>query len=188
MKTRNLKISVELVFRQCVFLILNIYAIRKIFGGQFYMNGKLPPDVANMTLGQVDSFTLGWTFMGHSIYYVLFIGVTQLIGAWFLLWNKTKLIGLIILMPIIVNIIIFDLIFLKVYSALAISLIIFIMLLIIMIFNKEKGLIAYQELTNFSTKYGVSSKTRILTIGVTIITLILIFSFCYLIERLTWIK
>ncbi|MEZ4797902.1 MAG: hypothetical protein R2785_12130 [Flavobacteriaceae bacterium] len=152
------------------------------------MNGELPPEVADMTLREVDSFTIAWTFMGYSFWYVLFIGITQLIGAWFLLWNKTKLIGVMILTPIMVNIIMFDLIFLGVYSALAISIIILMMLIMIMLFNKEKIINIYQELISFPPKSEVLLKKRILTIGITIMTLLIIFSFCYLIERLTWIS
>ncbi|WP_298504940.1 hypothetical protein [uncultured Maribacter sp.] len=187
MNIKNLKVSFELVLRQCVFIILNIYAIRKLFGGQFYRNGELPADVAKITLGEVDSFTIAWVFMGYSFWYVLFIGITQLIGAWFLLWSKTKLIGVMILIPIMLNIIMFDLIFLGVYSALAISIITFLMLIMIILFNKEKIINIYQELITFLPKSEVLLKEKILTVGITIMTLLLTFSFCYLIERLTWV-
>ena len=50
----------ELVFRQCVFIIINIYAISKILGGQFYMKKKLPTEIANTTLGETSSFSLAW--------------------------------------------------------------------------------------------------------------------------------
>ena len=46
-KKHNLKKLLELVLRQCIFIILNIYAVSKILGGQFYMNGKLPAEIAN---------------------------------------------------------------------------------------------------------------------------------------------
>lgn len=54
----------EIVLRQCVFIILNIYALSKIFGGQFYMKGKLPFEVAETILGDASSFSLALTFMG----------------------------------------------------------------------------------------------------------------------------
>ena len=134
-RIENDKNRFEIVLRQCVFIILNIYALSKIFGGQFYMQGKLPLEVAETTLGDASSFSLAWTFMGHSYFYVLFVGITQLIGAWFLLWNKTKLLGVLILIPIMINIIIFDIIFLDVYPALANAIIVFSMLLLVLIFN-----------------------------------------------------
>lgn len=172
----------EVVLRQCVFIILNIYAISKILGGQFYMKGKLPAEVANTTLGEASSFSLAWTFMGHSYYYILFVGIAQLIGVWFLLWNKTKLLGVLILLPIMINIIIFDIIFLDVYPALANAIIVFTMLLLILFFNKEKIITVFQELTNFSEKPKVQLKRKILTLVITIIIIILIFSFDSFIE------
>jgi hypothetical protein len=183
MKILRNRISIELVFRQCVFIILNIYAIRKLFGGQFYMYGELPADVANMRLGEVDSFSLAWTFMGYSYIYILFIGLSQLIGAWLLLWNKTKLIGTLILIPIMINIVMFDLIFLSIYSALAIAVIILLMLLWILHFNKDKIIAASQALMYFEPIAGVAEKKKAITTGATFITLLLIFGFLYFIER-----
>ena len=183
MNKNNLKRIFELVLRQCVFIILNIYAISKIFGGQFYMKGKLPTEIANTTLGEASGFSLAWTFMGHSYFYILFVGFAQLIGAWFLLWNKTKLIGVLLLIPIMVNIIIFDIIFLDVYPALANAIIVFIMLLLILFFNKELIIEAYQSLINSPKNSKVPLKRKFLTICITIIIIVLIFSFDSLIEH-----
>lgn len=182
MKKNKWKSISEIVLRQCVFIILNIYAISKIIGGQFYLKGKLPTEVANTTLGEASSFSLAWTFMGHSYYYILFVGIAQLIGAWFLLWNKTKLIGVFILIPIIINIIVFDIVFLDVYPALANALIVFTMLLIILNYNKEKVLEVFKGLTNFPEKSKIQLKRRFLTIAITVVIIILIFAFDSLIE------
>jgi len=147
------------------------------------MKGKLPEEIANTTLGEASSFSLAWTFMGHSYFYILFVGITQLIGAWFLLWNKTKLVGVLLLIPIMINIIIFDIIFLDVYPALANAIIVFLMLLLIMFFNKERISEAFQRLINSPTKSRVPFKRRILTIAVTIIIIVLIFAFDSFIEH-----
>jgi hypothetical protein len=173
----------EIVLRQCVFIILNIYALSKIFGGQFYMKGKLPLEVAETTLGDASSFSLAWTFMGHSYFYVLFVGITQLIGAWFLLWNKTKLLGVLILIPIMINIIIFDIIFLDVYPALANAIIVFSMLLLVLIFNMEILIKIFQVLINSATTSNVPIKRRFLIIGITIIVISLIFAFDSFLEH-----
>ena len=182
MKSINGKVSFELVLRQCVFIILNIYALSKLLGGQFYMKGKLPAEVANTTIGEASGFTLAWTFMGHSYYYILFVGLAQLTGAWFLLWNKTKLIGVFILIPIMINIIVFDIVFLDVYPALANAIIVFTMLLIILSYNKNNVIEVFKGLTNFPEKSKVSMKRRFLTIAITVVVIILIFAFDSLIE------
>ena len=183
MKLESIKVVLELVFRQCVFIILNIYGISKLLGGQFYMKGKLPAEIANTTLGEVSSFSLAWTFMGHSYMYILFIGITQLIGAWFLLWNKTKLIGVLILLPIMVNIILFDIFFLDVYPALANAIIVFMMLVFILFFNKEKVTAIFQKLTSIPPISKVVLKRRLITLGITILVIVLIFTFDSFLEN-----
>jgi hypothetical protein len=183
MNKKKLKQIFEIVLRQCVFIILNIYAISKIFGGQFYMKGKLPAEIANITLGEASSFSLAWTFMGHSYFYILFVGFTQLLGAWLLLWNKTKLLGVLILTPIMVNIIIFDIIFLDVYPALANAIIVFLMLILILFFNKELISEAYQKIINSPINLKVPLKRKLITFGITILIIILIFTFDSFIEH-----
>lgn len=182
MNKSNYKVNFEIVIRQCVFIILNIYGLSKLLGGQFYMKGKLPTEVANTTLGEVSGFSLAWTFMGHSYAYILFVGIFQLLGAWFLLWNKTKLIGVLILLPIIVNIIVFDIIFLDVYPALANAIIVLLMLLLILYFNREIVIDIVNKLTNFQSKSSVPIKKKLITFGITILFIVLIFSFDSFIE------
>ena len=182
MNKSNYKVTFELVLRQCVFIILNIYALSKLLGGQFYMKGKLPAVVANTTLGEASGFSLAWTFMGHSYFYIMFVGIAQLIGAWFLLWNKTKLIGVLILLPIMANIIVFDIIFLDVYPALANAIIVLLMLFLILFFNREIVKDTVIKLTNFQSKPRVSIKKRLITFGITILFIVLIFSFDSFIE------
>ena len=176
-RKKQYKEIVELVLRQCVFIILNIYAISKIFGGQLYMKGRLPAEIGNTTLAEASSFSLAYTFMGHSYFYILFVGLTQFVRAWFLLWNKTKLIGVFLLIPIVVNIIIFDIIFLDVYPALANAITVFLMLLLILFFNKEIIIKAYQGIISAPKKINVPLKRKLLTIGITIIAIVLIFNF-----------
>jgi hypothetical protein len=89
----RLRRTVELMARWYVFVFLNLYGLGKIAGGQFYRRGHLPADVARTTLGQAGGFDLAWTFMGHSFAYILFIGLAEVVGAWLLLWNRTKLPG-----------------------------------------------------------------------------------------------
>jgi hypothetical protein len=180
MNKSNLKEIFELVLRQSACIILSIYAISKLLGGQFYMNGKLPAEIANTTLGEASGFSLAWTFMGHSYAYILFVGVLQLVGAWFLLGSRTKLLGVFILIPIMVNIILFDAIFLDVYPALANAIIVLLMLLLILFFNKEKVI---KSLTNFKAKSSVLIKRRFITFGITILIIILIFTFDTFIEN-----
>lgn len=143
----NWKRLFETACRYYVFIFLNFYGLGKIIGGQFYRRGNLPPEVANTTIENASAYDLAWSFMGYSFAYILFIGISQIIGAWLLMWNKTKLLGVIILFPIMVNIIVFDIIFLDVKDALVNATIYFLMLLYILYANQEKITEAFRILT-----------------------------------------
>ena len=98
----------EFALRFNVFIKLFIYGMGKIVGGQFYLKGSIPDDVANITLGETEGYELAWTFFGYSKGYIIFIGFSQLVGAFLFLFNKTKLVGGAILIPILLNIIVVD--------------------------------------------------------------------------------
>lgn len=147
MNKLNWKNVLEIVCRWYVFIFLNIYGLGKIMGGQFYRKGQLPEEVAKTTLEQASAYELAWSFMGFSFLYILFIGLSQIIGAWLLLWNRTKLLGVAILLPIMINIIVFDILFLDIKDALANAIIYFLMLLYILYFNKVKVTNAFNNLT-----------------------------------------
>jgi hypothetical protein len=130
----------ELMARWYVFIFLNLYGLGKIAGGQFYRRGRLPEEVASLRLGEAPGFELAWTFMGYSFAYILFIGVAEVVGAWLLLWDRTKLLGVAILLPVMINIIVFDAIFFagEKYGALASATIYTLLLGLILICNKER--------------------------------------------------
>lgn len=136
----------ELAARWYVFLFLNVYGVGKIAGGQFYRRGRLPEEVAGTLLGQADAFDLAWTFMGYSFAYVLFIGLAEVLGAWLLLWSRTKLLGVAILLPVMVNIVVFDAIFLDAYGALASATIYTLLLFVILACNRRAVMAAIRAL------------------------------------------
>lgn len=155
-KEKSISHYLELAARIYVFIMLNMYGLGKIVGGQFYRKGALPPKVAEQTLGNVNSYDLAWTFMGHSYTYILFIGISQIIGAWCLLWDRTKFIGIAILIPILSNIIVFDAVFFNTndYGALGSAVIYFSLLMLVLFINKEKLIDILQLMTS-----GTNNKT-----------------------------
>tara|TARA_B100000508_G_C11389342_1_gene242609 strand:+ start:233 stop:799 length:567 start_codon:yes stop_codon:yes gene_type:complete len=118
MNKERIATVIELAVRINISLKLMIYGIGKIFNGQFYIKGKLPSEVASITLDQVDGYTLAWTFFGYSKGYILFIGLFQLLGALLFLYNRSKIVGAFILLPILLNIIVVDYFFGVAYGAL----------------------------------------------------------------------
>jgi hypothetical protein len=137
---------IELAARWYVFVFLNIYGVGKIAGAQFYRQGHLPADIANTALGQAGAFELAWTFMGYSFAYILFIGLAEVVGAWLLLWEKTKLFGVLVLLPVMINILVFDMVFLDKYGALASATIYTLLLFGILACNRQRVSRAIQAL------------------------------------------
>jgi len=172
-----MKKYIELAARIHVFLLLNLYGLGKIMNGQFYRKGDLPPEVASQTLENVGSFDLAWTFMGHSYVYILFIGVSQIIGAWCLLWDRTKLLGIAILIPILVNIIVFDAIFFDTYGALASAIIYFLLLMLVLYFNKDQVIEVLKSMTQKTKTISQSLTAKIKNIGIALMIFVLFFGF-----------
>jgi|GEM_PF-466399 len=147
MKHLLTKQTLEQVCRLYVFGFLNIYGWGKILGGQFYRRGSLPENVAVTPLGEATAFDLAWTFMGYSYAYILFVGILQIVGAWMLLWNRTKLFGTMILMPIMTNIVVFDMVFLDRKGALVNATIYLLMLLYIIYHNRSQMLETWHQIS-----------------------------------------
>jgi len=166
---------VEIVCRWYVFIFLNLYGIGKIMGGQFYRKGQLPEEVANTTIGEASAYDLAWSFMGYSFLYILFIGVSQIIGAWLLIWNRTKLLGVMILFPIMVNIIVFDILFLDVKDALANAIIYFLMLNYILYFNREKIIKAFTNLTTSPSNLQLEQTRNFKRLGLILLVMAVVF-------------
>lgn len=176
---KSLAYYIELAARLHVFFLLNIYGWGKLLGGQFYRKGNLPPEVAAKTLAEVNSFELGWTFMGHSYGYILFVGISQIIGAWLLLWERTKLIGVAILLPILTNIVVFDIIFLDKYGALASACLYLALLLVILYLNRVKIIEVIGILTRKSRVETVPGFQKLKAVGLAL----LIFGAMFTVEQ-----
>ena len=175
MKRFDFKEILEITCRLYVFFFLTVYGIGKIIGGQFYTSTRIPDEIAIMPIGQVPDFELAWVFMGRSFGYILFIGLAEIIGACLLLFNKTKLIGTLLLIPIMVNVIVFDIFFLDTYGALASATLYFLMLLTILIINKEKITKLLVELISTKMAPKISFKEKFFKYAIVLAIIVLIF-------------
>ncbi len=163
--------SVELACRVYVFVFINIYGLGKIAGGQFHRQGYMRPEISQKTLGDVGGFDLAWAFFGYSKTYVLFIGLSQVVGGFLLLWSRTKLLGAAILIPILLNIIFVDACF-GIPAGAMFSAIIYLVLTLVMLYlNKERVAAAWVSLVrsdNASYNEG-SSSARLKLIGLALL-------------------
>lgn len=175
MKRFDFKEILEITCRLYVFFFLSAYGIGKLIGGQFYSSERIPDEIAQMPIALVPDFELAWVFMGRSYGYMLFIGLAEIIGALLLLFNKTKLIGTLILIPIMVNVIVFDIFFLDEYGALAAATLYLLMLLTILFINKEKMKQILMELISPEVQDKTSFKEKVLKYLIVLAIIILIF-------------
>ncbi|WP_405205482.1 hypothetical protein [Aquimarina sp. LLG6339-5] len=167
---------IELAARGYVFLLITIYGSGKLLGGQFYRRGVLPEEIAMIPLSEVEGFDLAWTFMGYSYSYILFIGISQLIGACLLLFHKTKLFGVFVLMPILINIIVFDAIFFDTYGALASAILYLFLLFLVLFLNRVRVLEIITALLDSRIRVDDVSKFDILkTVGFVVLLMVLFF-------------
>jgi len=80
------------------------YGAAKILGTQF----QPPHYVLEEPIGELNGFWLTWTYYGYSPAMALIIGWTQVIGCALILFRASRLIGVFILLPVIVNIDLID--------------------------------------------------------------------------------
>lgn len=146
----------ELTCRIYVWSKISIYGIGKIIGGQFHRAGNLPEEIATTPIAEVGSFDLAWTFFGYSEGYIWFIGLSQILGGGLLLFNRTKIIGVLILIPILLNIIVVDFFFDISRGAMLSAIIYFLMCCYILYYNKKQLIEAVQKVL----KFPIISRTK----------------------------
>ncbi len=175
MKRFDFKEILEIVCRLYVFFFLTAYGVGKVIGAQFYTPTGIPAEIALMPIGQVPDFELAWVFMGRSYGYMLFIGLAEIIGAALLLFNKTKLIGTLVLIPIMVNVIVFDIFFLDEYGALAGATLYLLMLITILAINKEKMRTIFLKLLSTKLSLKKSPKEKALKYVIVLVIIVVVF-------------
>jgi hypothetical protein len=80
---------------------LIIYGMAKLLGTQFFQSGALLDE----PLSEISGFELTWAYFGYSSLYSHFIALGQIFFAALLLFDRTKRLGMLGLLPIILNIV-----------------------------------------------------------------------------------
>jgi len=83
---------------------LILFAISKFFGAQFWTQNF----VEYIPLGELSNRQLAWAYFGRSYNYNLFIGIIEFIAGSLILFNRTRLIGLLLALGIYTNIVLID--------------------------------------------------------------------------------
>lgn len=107
-----------------------------------------------------------WAFFGTTREYPIIIGLLQIIGAVLLVFQRTKIIGALLLTPIFINIILLD-IFYKIHRGALLNAMLFQFVFFLVIFNERKQI---KLAINLLTKpTGKSESDYILSIKLSIV-------------------
>ncbi len=130
-KWKDNKEQIFKMMRLCFTFYLSMqllkYGFDKLFKGQFYLP---EPNTLYTPLGQISKDLLFWSTMGSSYSYNIFMGLLEVIPAIFLLFKKTRIIGLLLIVPVLMNIVAINFFFdisVKIYSLFLLSLALFLL-------------------------------------------------------------
>lgn len=86
---------------------ISSYGFAKIFGDQF--SGANEIILRDSLLGDISGNYLTWYYFNFSSGYILIVGYLQILGALLLLFRRTTLLGIFLLLPVLVNVVMIDL-------------------------------------------------------------------------------
>ncbi len=95
------------IIRYWLALSISIYGFAKILKTQF----QNPDYRLDMPMGEVNGFGLTWYYFGYSYKLAVIIGLFQIGGSILLLYRRTTLLGVMVLLPVMVNIVLINLFF-----------------------------------------------------------------------------
>ena len=137
-------IRYDLAFDLCMF------GLQKIFHLQF----NSPMAMQDEPFSSLSSQWLTWSYFGHSHGFAVTIGLSQIVGSILMLFNRTRLLGTIVMIPMMVNIILIDYFYELDTGVLVHALILFAALIYLLLLD-------YQRLTIFFLKHNDESSLHL---------------------------
>ncbi|EOR94914.1 hypothetical protein ADIARSV_1875 [Arcticibacter svalbardensis MN12-7] len=136
-----------LIARIWLALTLLRYGYSKLIDGQFGVSKS----TMNLPLKEVGLFNLSWYLADHEPF-KSFIGISQMIVGALLVYNRTVILGAFMAIPIWINILIWDMTFMGLYTGFTIRIPFYLLLTFLVLWHyKEKVLPAIQNFTNGTT-------------------------------------
>lgn len=80
------------------------------FGWQkfYHFQFNVPLGMLDLPFTEIDDVSLMWAFFGRSFPFIVTIGLLEMVGSLFLLFSKTRALGIFTLLPIMITILSFD--------------------------------------------------------------------------------
>lgn len=142
-----------LIVRVLLAFILISYGWAKINGGQF----GVTPETMKLPLKEIDLFRLSWYLADHEPF-KSFVGISQILTAILLIFNRTAIFGAFMAIPIWANILIWDMTFMGLYTPFTIRLPFYLLLTFLIIWHNRDKILPFLQACLKSTsnfKYPV---------------------------------
>lgn len=134
--------SLQIVLTYFLAFVLLNYGVDKVFKAQFYLP---EPNILFTPFGMLDKDILYWSTMGISYEYNLFLGWAEVLAAMLLLVRKTRVIGLILALGILVNVVAVNFSFDISVKALSLLLLLISVVLLVPFARSFAAFFSYQE-------------------------------------------
>ena len=95
------------ILRYWLAMMISYYGFGKLLRTQFATSFER----ADIPVGQLNGFELTWNYFGHSYPLAVTIGLLQICGAILLLFRRSTLFGVVLLLPMMVNIVLINLLY-----------------------------------------------------------------------------
>jgi hypothetical protein len=96
----------QVIIRLTLIFAMLLYGFAKVFKGQFADHSL---ERLVQTVGHMSPMGLAWTFMGHSIFYNIFIGFIEILGGILLIFRKTVTLGSLVIIGVMSNVLMMNL-------------------------------------------------------------------------------
>ena len=100
-------IWLDIFCRYFICLLMLIYGVVKIFQGQFYTDFYWK----DTTLGKLSGMQLTWSFFSYSPVYQILLGFIEVILGLLVFFKRTTRLGVILFLPVIINLVFINLVF-----------------------------------------------------------------------------
>jgi hypothetical protein len=149
------------------------YGFAKLLKTQFTVSDS----IKDIPIGEQSGFWLTWYYFGYSYTFAVIIGLTQIIGSILLLFNRTRLLGTFVLLPVMINIVFVNIFYDIHVGAFTNSLIYTAGLIFLLLLNYNE----LRELFFPGTKelYGAASKNYLIN-AIRVLTILMAFLPLYL--------
>jgi uncharacterized membrane protein YphA (DoxX/SURF4 family) len=164
--------TIELTLRVFTALYMLRYGMVKLNGEQFAY-GK---DLYAKTINELSGMDLMWVFFSYSEPFSAIVGCLQIVGGVLLFFNKTKLIAVCILFPILLNILLMD-IFYAGYPILqaTINVSLYLLVLALVCYNARPRILKILNILLINTKKSLSLKEKTFQIFLVLLGVVLIY-------------